>query len=54
MIDNDLSISINHFIYEGLNTPIKWQIKSEQILKNKTQLYATYKKYTLNIKDSDE
>ena len=43
-------ISIITLKINGLNTPIKRQIILDCIKKAKTQLYATYKKSTLNIK----
>ena len=50
IMDSDLTILINIFNVNGLNTPIKRQRLSYCKKKNRAQPYAVYKKCTLNRK----
>ena len=49
-VDSNPTVSTNILNVKSINTPIKRQIILDCIKKAKTQLYATYKKSTLNIK----
>ena len=50
MVDINPTISIFTFKVSSLKAPIKAQILSEWIKKQKDKLHVVYKKFTLNIK----